>query len=78
MQLPWDQKFLVDLTGVFSLERYYVHEEQNYKRPLVNHGSRTRGLNMAQIVHVSSVGMFQCIYFQKRDHTSGGLAFTLE
>ena len=48
------------------------------KRPLVNHGSRTRGLNMAQIVHVSSVGMFQCIYFQKRDHTSGGLAFTLE
>ena len=49
------------------------------KRPLVNHGCRTRALNMAPVVHVViSVGMFQCIYFQKRDTTSGGLAFTLD
>ena len=49
------------------------------KRPLVNHGSRTRALNMAPVVHVViSVGMFQCMYFQKRDSTSGGLAVTLD
>lgn len=79
MQLPWDQKFLVDLTGVLSWRHIMCMGNKIIKRPLVNHGSRTRALNMAPVVHiVISVGMFQCMYFQKRDSTSGGLAFTLD
>lgn len=42
-------------------------------------GSKARRLNMTQTFHViSSVGMVQCICFQKRDNTSGALGFKLD